>query len=365
MKAGKAILVVAALILLCGVSASKADSPQKENSGETSSFEMKELFEGTLDGTMPTFLNVGDVNNNRKNALVYDISNEENVSLRIVRFIEGEFERQREIPLKALEGMAVGDVDNDGKTEIVVVGASDYDSAKDDYKYYVEVINLQKKKGFKSKLYPLPGNAEGVVSIGDVDNDGRNELLVKTFRKSVGELTNEEGIAMLKWRKDRFITTEFPETHMNIPGISTADVDGDGKNEVLVAEYDDKDNHVLNVYRYDPESGALRNAGFKTFFLEEGSGIGIPAYPSIHTFKIKGSAVSVIVVNTAAQIRFLEPSRKKFVQLARPAVNAEGEDLIRDFGLGDVDNDGMPELVFGFSPDQFFVYTISPRFSLK
>lgn len=114
------------------------------------------------------------------------------------------------------------DLDDDGRDELI-------GRTTTSYKVYSFVGGKYQLRATSSPSLPAPDPA-GQVAIGDFDGDGKKELCYGSSRG---------GIVILEYRGDSF-TTEYTNTNENFDGnyfITPADVDNDGKKEILLCSY--------------------------------------------------------------------------------------------------------------------------------
>lgn len=128
--------------------------------------------------------------------------------------------------------LAFGDADNDKKNELIVAGGTSIYLLK----------NVQDNNWEISATIPNLG-AVDVVRIADVDGDNKNEILATG---SAGKLTIYKqmmspsgNIFPVIWQSEELINKDVKPTKTREPksftqGLEVADLDGDGKNEILV-----------------------------------------------------------------------------------------------------------------------------------
>jgi hypothetical protein len=125
-------------------------------------------------------------------------------------------------------GIAVGDIDNDGKPDVVVSGETNLINGK------ISILRNTSVSGtinFATKANSLVGGGCSFVTLGDMNGDGLNDIITgNTSGNSVSILVNYSVAGTLFIDPVRDFATG---TNGSI--VSIADVDGDGKLDIAVA----------------------------------------------------------------------------------------------------------------------------------
>jgi hypothetical protein len=224
-------------------------------------------------------------------------------------------------------GMAIGDITNDGDNEIA---ATWYTTV---YKY---IDSRYRIIGLNPYIFFNNGGSADCL-IGDCDNDGVNELILSggSMRRQdrVGEIN------IFKWNGlylKRVAEWNDPNENGYVYMTGIGDVDGDGENEIVCA-YEDK----VMVLNWDAQNNnfiptriqrplPIRDTPFGVVCKDcdnDGKVEILLSYydPRITIFKWNG---------TGYQIQF---------DITWP----EGEPVIEGIDVGDTDNDGLNEVVVG------------------
>ena len=141
--------------------------------------------------------------------------------------------------------MVAADVDRDGDTDVVVTAFGD---TPDDGRLVV-MKNLGDGRFVAATIISYLGGAGGEVGVADLDLDGRNDLVVATFRD--GGLHLFRGHGDLTFDADR--RTQVPGFQPQ--GLALGDMDEDGRLDVVVSGYDGR--VVVFSVRTGPVLGVL------------------------------------------------------------------------------------------------------------
>jgi hypothetical protein len=138
-----------------------------------------------------------------------------------------------------LERVTVADINNDGYKEIVT-GSEDYY----DKDYCIHVYNYTGKivPGWPARCSDITngtiGSGLGAFTIADIDNDGNKEIIspLENYEKEEMGIIVFDNKGNIKWKIYPLVKGEV----FNIPGpFAVGDIDNDGKEELIVTARDD------------------------------------------------------------------------------------------------------------------------------
>lgn len=251
-----------------------------------------------------------------------------------------------------------GDVDNDGEVELVTFVNDGF-----------VIQNMQTGAVKRSHSDSIVGNGRnyGTFVITDVDNDGKNELILlsdlvslhlETFR-----LSNDSTARL--WGRTYDGPWPIGSTFIHIAGASPlADINGDGKKELVVSEWTVDQGWALRVY--DATTGSLIGSVTNLYVLWMGDldGDGVSEMIVTRGDRLLPDAFGLTQIysfrnNTPTLLYELNDSRLEgrigypLSEPVRypPSVRGRSQDARQPF-LIDWDEDGYPELLLRTSHDQ-------------
>lgn len=191
-------------------------------------------------------------------ALLREVSRQLGIRYKHKEWDKVDFYRQRTLPHKfsqAGPGLAVGDVNGDGREDFITGGSSLFDAT----------IFLQKADGtFESLILPKTSDKksedEGLLLF-DADQDGDLDLycVSGSYEGEAGEAHYQDRLYMNDGRGGFTLATDaLPETLASGSAVRASDFDGDGDLDLFIGG-----RVVAGAYPLSPESYLLRNDGGK------------------------------------------------------------------------------------------------------
>ncbi|MFC6221990.1 FG-GAP-like repeat-containing protein [Hymenobacter artigasi] len=223
--------------------------------------------------------------------------------------------------------VSIGDVDGDGRPDLVSANYSDNT---------VSVLRNTSTVGtvsFAAKVDFATGSSPIAVSVGDVDGDGRPDLAVVNYSSSTVSVlrnTSTAGTVSFAARVD-FAVGSFPRS------VSIGDVDGDGQPDLVVAN---SGSATVSVLRNTGTTGTVSfatKADFATGTSPRSVSMGDvdgDGRPDLAVGNYSSATVSVLRNTGAAGAVSFAP-KADFATGTRPLA----------VSMGDVDGDGQPDLV--------------------
>ena len=241
-------------------------------------------------------------------------------------------------------GFAIGDVTGDGTNEIVVTWYAAYETG--DYFNFISVhkwfLGRYRLIGFTPWVLQ---NNFGVADcyIGDCDNDGDNDVLVS----GEGMSDREPEIVVFTWAGCRLVKlAEHDEMHSGYaPMAGLGDVDNDGDNEIVYGAQGSpySISNTNKVIVLDWNETAL---DFDATVIQETKGYDNAPFGG-WCGDSDGDGIDEIHVGyTSSRMSIFEWDGTEYT-MKYNVTWPDGEPVIEGINVGDVDDDGFPEVCVG------------------
>ena len=247
-------------------------------------------------------------------------------------------------PAHGVTDIALGDVNTDGVLEVIWgAGAT---SSGSDYLYVADTVTHQIEWQSVNVDGPL-----SAVDVGDIDDDGINEILMVSFESESGY---DSGVIHIF----DAVTHELEWQHtldnmdwMGVRSVKIGDIDDDGETEFVVTTGDVYDG-IIQVYNGHTYTLERQSAGYNgNYFTALAIG---DVDNDGKTEIVAGQGVEHTGADGTHLIVFDGSSLEEKWKSISLGSNSWGE--IYDIKLADVDNDGHIEIIASVEGEQIYVF---------
>ncbi|VVB62237.1 Repeat domain in Vibrio, Colwellia, Bradyrhizobium and Shewanella [uncultured archaeon] len=275
---------------------------------------------------------IGDCDNDGKNELL--ISGRD-CTIRVMKWVENDQTYSQVYALRPpfyplihcdAGGMAIGDVTNDGKNEVAAT-------------WYTTVYRYIAFKYWIIGINPwifFNGGGSADCLIGDCDNDGKNELILSggggRQSSTVGEIT------VFKWNGfslQRVAEWNDPDTGGYVYMAGLGDVDNDGENEIVCA-YENK----VMVLNWDAQNNTFISTRIYRSLVQD-SPFGVVCKDCDNDGKAE-----ILLSYYAPRITIFKWNGSGY-PIQFDITWPDGDPVIEGIDVGDADDDGLNEVCAG------------------
>ncbi|MBK6505076.1 MAG: VCBS repeat-containing protein [Ignavibacteria bacterium] len=203
-------------------------------------------------GSYPTSVATGDLDGDGKPDLAVTNLANNNVSLFLNTSTVGNINFAPRVDFSSATlpiSVGIGDIDGDGKPDIVIANNSSATIL------VLQNLSTSGNLNFSSALSLTTGSSPRSVSLGDIDGDGKAEIVVANTTSStlsVFRNLSTAGSINLSNKVD-FVTGSSPQS------VSLGDIDGDGKTDLTVSN---ENSSTVSVFRNTSSIGVINSGSF-------------------------------------------------------------------------------------------------------
>ncbi|MBK9226691.1 MAG: FG-GAP repeat protein [Ignavibacteria bacterium] len=204
-------------------------------------------------GSYPTSVAIGDLDGDGKPDLAVTNLTNNNVSLFLNTSTVGNINFAPRVDFSSATfpiSVGIGDIDGDGKPDIVIANNSSATII------VLQNLSTSGNLNFSSALSLTTGSSPRSVSLGDIDGDGKAEIVVANTTSStlsVFRNLSTAGSINLSSKVD-FVTGSQPRS------VSLGDIDGDGKTDLTV---NNEISSTVSVFRNTSSIGVINSGSFE------------------------------------------------------------------------------------------------------
>ena len=253
-----------------------------------------------------------------------------------------------ELPTVGAYDVAVVDVDRDGRPDLIFPSAwVDHHNAGLPRPIHVFSQTSPRRFEDASSAYGLSGVAAISVACGDLNGDGRPDLVVANYRSEFEHDTDSFVYWGTESGFDGLAPLRLP-THYALR-VLLGDLDGNGREEIIFAGGDQVMIYWNDDGAFSPDNRTIiREAGFSTMFCE--------GAVNIEVADVDGDGRNELILATEKGVQIRSSSDLETVQTQLPLEFATW------VHAADLDGDGRPELIASKYDDRITYETDSAIF---
>jgi hypothetical protein len=283
-------------------------------------------------------LKIGDIDNDPENEVILGLApdTERTMGLRYFEYSAGVWNEHVIDDTGGIHSLDIGDVDNDGQNEIWV-SLMMYEGGT-----WISSLRYYEYEDGSWIFQDMAFLEAGIttVTIGDIDNDGVDEAVFSRFPGDGYELRYYE------YQSGAWSEINVDESLGECHGIEIADVDGDNQNETIVLTYDEAGGSSLKCYEFD-------SGNFARYDI-----LDVPVGWEIDSGDVDGDGdMEIAWANYGApenEVRVYDCKSgiwSEQIVSDVPGGSVETSTYVHHVSIGDLDDDGDNEVAIGIFDD--------------
>jgi hypothetical protein len=244
-------------------------------------------------GYAPVALAVGDVTQDGRTDIV--VSNADGITVLLQSSTTpGQFQRQPTIavPNGGTAGIAIADVNGDGKNDIIATAA--------DLMVYLQ--NLSSPGSFLAPVHYTVGAQPYAVIAQDLNGDGRPDLAVANLGSADGSVKANLSVLLQNLSTPgTFLLATNYTTDVRSWTIASGDLDGDGKPDLVVGNMGSFDGGSISIFFQDPAAPGTFQP--ELTYSEDNVSWAIPADIN------NDGKQELVIVSSGLEIRYQDPAQ--------------------------------------------------------
>jgi hypothetical protein len=241
-------------------------------------------------------------------------------------------------------GLSIGDLDGDGKPDLAVANSENISNTISIFRNTSSSGSIN-SGSFAGKVNFTVGLAPAYLSIGDLDGDGKPDLVVSNYKSdyiSVLRNTASSGSINSSSFENKVDFTTGSSSEPKPFGLSIGDLDGDDKPDLVVANFNDG---IISVLRNTASSGSITSSSFASRVNFDA---GTEPY-SVSIGDLDGDGKPDLVASTSvgsiSVIRNTASNGSITSSSFANKIDIPTLSLPINIKIGDLDGDGKPDLV--------------------
>ena len=235
-------------------------------------------------------------------------------------------------------GLAVADVDGDGKLDLV---AADYSNNRLLVYRNISTVGTLATNSFAAPVAFNVGNSPVVVRVGDLDGDGKPDLVCANFNDNTISILRNIGTAG-SLTTNSFAPQVVLATGSNPHDLVIVDLDGDGKPDLAQANYNSSS---WSAFRNVSVQGVIDTNSFAARVDFDTSGL----VDSIIAGDVDGDGKADVIIgltpgSAISVYRNLTSPGTLNTNSFAPGVDFPAPGWVRGLAMGDLSGDGKPDI---------------------